>query len=305
MQGIVNPYTKYDYRRMLKDLQKLQKKYAFEVEIIGTTFEGRDIPMIVIGEGTKKVLLVGAHHGREYITSAYLMRSIEMLCSLTARSTILQGMETELLLHDRRIYIIPMLNPDGVNISIFGPDSAQYPNRIRKMRLIGPTYETWKSNANGVDLNRSYPCLFEQKSTLVGSPASELYKGEAPGRENEVEALMRLCDQEGFLAAVSFHAKGEEIIWADRNTVARIPEAAKMAEALARVSGYKIMPPSADPAGYTAGFENWFRERYGRPCILIKISPHRGGFIPHPMKEFDLLVWESAKYIVPTIANFV
>jgi predicted deacylase len=305
MQGrIVNPYIKYDYGHMMRDMQKLQKKYGFQTESIGTTFEGRDIPMAVLGEGTKKVLLVGAHHGREYITSAYLMRSIELLCCISARNTILQGMETKLLLHDKRICIVPMLNPDGVNISINGPEAAQYPKRIRKMRLIGPTYETWKSNANGVDLNRSYPCLFEQKSTLVKSPASELYKGEAPGRESEVVALMRLCDREGFGAAASFHAKGEEIIWADRNSAAKIPEAGKIAEALARVSGYKIMPPSADPAGYSAGFENWFRERYGRPCILIKISPYLDGFIPHPMKDFDFLVWDNAKYIVPTLADY-
>lgn len=305
MQGIVNPYVRYDYSHMTRDMQKLQKKSAFEVEIIGKTFEGRDIPMAVAGEGTKKVLLVGAHHGREYITSAYLMRSLELLLDISARSTIVQGMETGLLLHKKKLYIIPMLNPDGVNISIYGPDAAQYPKRIRKMRLIGPTYETWKSNANGVDLNRSYPCLFEQKSTLVNSPASELYKGEAPGRENEVEALMRLCDQENFCAAASFHSKGEEIVWADRNSVTQIPEAEKMAEALARVSGYKVMPPSADPAGYTAGFENWFRERYKRPCFLIKISPYGNGFIPYPMKDFDSLVWENAKYVVPTMASFV
>lgn len=305
MQGIVNPYSKYDYRRMMKDIQKLQKRYDFGVEMIGTTFEGREIPMIVLGEGPKKALLVGAHHGREYITSAYLMRSLELLLGISARSTVVQGMETGLLLHQKRLYIVPMLNPDGVNISIYGPDAAQYPGRIRKMRLIGPTYETWKSNANGVDLNRSYPCLFEQKSSLVGSPASELYKGEAPGRENEAEALMHLCDRENFCAAASFHSKGEEIIWADRNSVTKIPEAGKIAEALARVSGYKIMPPSADPAGYTAGFENWFRERYRRPCLLIKISPYAGGFIPHPMKGFDSLVWENAKYIIPTFADFV
>ncbi len=304
MRGIVNPYIKYDYRHMMRDMQKLQKKYSFHMQSIGSTFEGRDIPMAVLGEGSKKVLLVGAHHGREYITSAYLMRSLELLCSLTTRSYILQGMETSLLLHGKRVYVVPMLNPDGVNISIYGPDAAQYPKRIRTMRLIGPSYETWKSNANGVDLNRSYPCLFEQKSTLVDSPASEFYKGEAPGRESEVEALMRLCDQESFCAAASFQAKGEEIIWADRNSASKIPEAGKLAEALSRVSGYKIMPPSADPGGCTAGFENWFRERYGRPCLLIKISPYAGGFIPHPMKKFDFLVWENAKYIVPTLADF-
>lgn len=301
----MNPNSKYDYCQMTKDLQKLKKKYGFAVEMIGTTFEGRNIPMAVLGDGTKKVLLVGAHHGREYITSAYLMRSLELLCSISARNAIVQGMKTGMLLHDKRIFIIPMLNPDGVNISIYGPRAAQYPKRIANMRLIGPTYETWKSNANGVDLNRSYPCMFEQKSTMVNSPASERYKGEAAGQESEVQALMRLCDREGFNAAASFHAKGEEILWADRNSVAKIPEAARLAEALARVSGYKVMPPSTDPGGCAAGFENWFRERYERPCLLIKISPITGGFIPHPMKEFDSMVWENAKYIVPTLADFV
>ena len=248
------------------------------------------------------MLLAGAHHGREYITSAYLMKSIELLCSFTTGHYILQGMETDRILEGKQFCFVPMLNPDGVNISIFGPYAAQYPERVEKMRLIGPTYETWKANANGVDLNRSYPCLFEQKSTLVSGPASELYKGAAPGCESEVLAMMHLCDSEGFSLAVSFHAKGEEIVWADRNT-GRNPEAERLAQAAAGVSGYKVMPPSSDPGGYAAGFENWFRERYARPCLLIRISPDAGGFIPHSMKEFDRLVWDDAKYIIPVLAN--
>jgi g-D-glutamyl-meso-diaminopimelate peptidase len=302
---IVTPTVKYDFERVVKDLQKLQKKFdSITVSIIGTTFEGREIPMITLGDGAKKILLVGAHHGRDYITSAYLMRSVELLCGFGNENYVLQGMDTGRILKDKKLYFVPMLNPDGVNISIFGPGAAQYPERIEKMRLIGPSYETWKANANGVDLNRSYPCLFEQKSTLVDRPASELYKGAAPGKESEVLALMRLCDQEGFHAAVSFHAKGEEIIWADRNSAGKIPDAEGIARAVAEVSGYKVMPPSMDPGGYAAGFENWFRERYLRPCLLVRIGPDTGGFIPHPMKDFDMLVWDNAKYIIPTLADF-
>ncbi len=300
---IVNPYVKYDYERMARDLGRLVRRFDFITSSsIGETFEGREIPMVRMGEGDKKILLVGTHHGREYITAAYLMKSIELLCSLTAGSYILQGMETDKILSGKQLCFVPMLNPDGVNISIFGPGAAQYPERIEKMRLIGPTYETWKANANGVDLNRSYPCLFEQKSTLVQTPASELFKGAAPGSESEASSLMRLCDSEGFIMAVSFHAKGEEIIWTDRNSAGKIPEAERIAQAAADVSGYKIMPPSSDPGGYAAGFENWFRERYLKPCLLIKISPDIGGFIPHNMKDFDRLVWDDAKYIIPVLA---
>lgn len=304
-RGIVNSNVKYDYARMMRDLSKLRNKFGIRTEIIGITFEGREIPAAVLGEGKLKLLLAGGHGGREYLTSAYLMRSLELICTISRKKLILQGMETDRLLKEKQLFFVPMLNPDGVNISIYGPDAAQYPLRIKRMRLMGPAYETWNANANGVDLNRSYPCLFDQKSTLVASSASESYKGSAPGCESEAAALMRLCDREGFCAAASFHAKGNHIVWADRNSAEKIPEAERIARDLARVSGYRLMPPSADPGCYAGGFENWFRERYVKPCLLIRLSPDTGGLIPHPMRAFDSLVWQDAQYVVPTLAYFV
>jgi hypothetical protein len=113
---------------------------------------------------------------------------------------------------------------------------------------------------------------------------------------------MHLCDSQGFTLAASFHAKGEEIVFTDRNSEGKTPEAERIAQAAADVSGYKVMPPSSDPGGYAAGFENWFRQRYLKPCLLIRISPDTGGFIPHNMKDFDRLVWDDAKYIIPVLA---
>ncbi len=70
-----------------------------------------------------------------------------------------------------------------------------------------------------------------------------------------------------------------------------------MAQRLAAVSGYALMPVSSDPGIYAAGFENWFRQEFLRPALLVELTPPIGGAVPHSDKAFFKLVWKDAKYI--------
>ena len=57
------------------------------------------------------------------------------------------------------------------------------------------------------------------------------------------------------------------------------------------------MPVSSDPSVFAGGFENWFRQEYGRPSILMELSPSNGTDIPHDMRQFDELVWNRCSEV--------
>lgn len=285
MRRIVNPYTKYNYSNMVKELNALRKKYEciIDVQLVGHSRQGRELMLVKLGHGEKKIFMVGAHHAREYISSAYLMCVIECYASLYCA----EDEAAKNMLEKCTLYILPMMNPDGVNLAITERPTSD----IKRMRMVHTGYDKWKANAAGVDLNRQYPALWQEKYSAINAPASEQFKGYNPASEPEVKAVMKLCKQENFDLATTFHAKGEEIYWADENSSHVIPIARPMALKLAEHTGYELMPISTNPSVYAAGFENWFRQEFSRACFLFEMTPFIGGYVPHNMRKFDEYVW--------------
>ncbi|MBT7123358.1 MAG: hypothetical protein HN948_10165 [Clostridia bacterium] len=172
---------------------------------------------------------------------------------------------------------------------------------MKSMLMVKSDFAEWKANINGVDLNRQYPCFWEEKASDIREPASELFKGYSSASEPEVIALMALCENNEFAIAVSFHTKGEIIYWADSGSMGNIPSAQRVADAVAKVSGYANVSPSKEPEVYGAGFENWFRQEYSRPGLLVELTPGDGTSTPHDNALFDDIVWEDAKYIAAVL----
>ncbi|NLB61801.1 MAG: hypothetical protein GX802_05210 [Clostridiales bacterium] len=259
-KSVVNPNQPYSYETMLEDCQALKAMYGdlIQLDSIGKSVEGRDLVLIKFGKGEKKIVLAGTHHAREYITSSFLMETVDEYACAYATTGDFNGYDVKKLLDSVTLYIVPMVNPDGVNLVLNGVDSTKDPAKVRNMRMLQNSYSEWKANINGVDLNRQYPCYWDIKATNTNVPSSEMYKGTAPATEPEVQALMRLCQENNFLLAASFHSKGEVIYWADSGTNDAIQASNSMAESIAQATGYKLMSVTQDPATYGAGFENWF-----------------------------------------------
>lgn len=299
---IVNPYRDYDYLGMMEEARRLRNSYPNLIELgeIGKSVQGRSLLRIRLGQGATRIFLVGAHHGREYLSSALLMRMCEYYCLLWEKRA--SCYDVRELLKRVTFFVVPMLNPDGVQISIYG--EAVMTRAQKEMKMIGASPREWKANANGVDLNRHYPCLFEKKEIKVTQPASELFKGYSAGTEPEVQAAMRFCLRNNFDLAATFHTKGEEIFYADANTPSLISHSRRIAWRVAHLTGYSLAPVSRDPKVFAAGFENWFRERMRRPCLLFELAPYDGP-VPSDMREFDTLVWDKVKNIGLELAQIL
>ncbi len=226
-------------------------KGGYDCFSIGKSEMGRDILAVKIGAGSVPLLVVGAHHAREAVSSWFILRELERL-SLPRNIT---------------LYAVPMLNPDGV--------------------MIANTADgTWKANARGVDLNRNYPCLFFYKASAK-RPCSEGFKGYYPLSEKETSAMAEFTKKIAPAAALSFHAKGEEIYFADENTPEVFTQSKRLAEELSLRSGYRLNEVSKNPEIYAAGYENWFRERFKKPCLLIELTPYNMSPYAYSFEEWE------------------
>lgn len=296
---IVDPTKPYTYSQLMRDILALKSAYPKLVtdKNAGFSVEGRQLPVVMLGTGRKKVFICGAHHAREYISSAYLMYTINEYAKAASCGKKYGSYDMTKLFKECKAYFMPMVNPDGIRLVQGGLKAVQHPEHVESMIMVKSTYAEWKANVNGVDLNRHYPALWEHKNVEVAAPASESFNGEEAATEPEVRAVMRICKKNHFKAALSFHTKGKVIYYADANTNEKILDANQIAKRMAVVSDYQLMPVSEDPGIYAAGFENWFRQQFLYPGLLVELTPSTGGTIPHKDKEFFTLVWDDAKYI--------
>ena len=298
-KAIVNPYVAYTWDQMMEEAAALEEAYGdiLELDSAGLSVEGRDLLLIRLGKGDKKIFLCGTHHAREYITSSYLMKMTEEYARSYTESSKFAGYNVRALLEKVTLYIVPMVNPDGVNLVNNGIKAVSNQDTVAAMAMVKKTYREWKANINGVDLNRQYPAEWDEKYDNVGKPASENYKGTDSATEPEVKAMMELCESNDFILAASFHTKGNTIFWADSGTVKSIPGAQDMVKRLESLTKYTIEPVSQKPSVYGAGFENWFRLRFSRPGLCIELTPMNNTDVPHNDLKFDSLVWSKAKAV--------
>lgn len=169
-------------------------------EVIGKSARGREIPALIltnseVSDADKvSVLFNCAHHANEVI-------SIEH-CYDIAYSILSKQDEYEEILNKMKIWVIPIVNPDGArhfwHVSNLMGRKNGYPGR-------GPIND--KLNP-GVDINRNYPFLWGKIGGGYSSsnPSNYFYRGPYPGSEPETRAMIDLANKERFVASISYHA---------------------------------------------------------------------------------------------------
>lgn len=155
MANIVSLNVNYTYEILLKDIANLKSAYSFLSDgSIGTSVLGRNIPYIKIGSGAKEVFYSASYHANEWITTPVLMKFVEDFCIAFNNYDKIYGYDAHTIFANTTIYIVPMVNPDGVDlvtgaISPIGLDSSVrlYPNLTPSD--INKVYYSAKSIADG------------------------------------------------------------------------------------------------------------------------------------------------------------
>ena len=278
---IVDGRRDYDYGAMRSDLYQLLAIYPFlQTAPIGNSVLGSEIPEVLIGRGDKKVHYNGSFHANEWITTAIIMTFLnDYALSLTNQHT-LRGVVTSLLYEQTSLSIVPMVNPDGVDLVLNGPPAEEpFRSKVIEWNDGSLDFSGWKANIDGVDLNDQFPAEWEkEREHNPKTPGPRDYGGESPLSQPESIAMAELTRRRDFARVLPFHTQGEVIYWGFENL--QPPENEILAEEFGRVSGYT---PEETVDSY-AGYKDWFIQDWRRSGFTIEL---RLGTNPLPITQFD------------------
>lgn len=299
---IVHYIRRPTYASVQKEIIGLQKEYPelIQTESIGKSVQGRDLTLVKVGKGAAKACVVAGIHAREGMSVSYVMRCIEEFCAAyETKSGKFGRYDMKNLLDCYTLYIIPLINPDGLEI-VAGRENTSVRITYRK----DATLKDYKANANGVNLNKNFPLLWEAIDTGVNTPDPEKYKGTAPASEPETKALMALCEENDFMWMTSVHVRGDCIYWSDAESPS-VGLSEQVANALKEQCDFYKCKTSDDVNGFGGGFENWFRAQYNRPGFCLELMPLTLQVTPDSNQNhmyFDSSVrWSVTKSVFPII----
>ncbi|MBU3159274.1 peptidoglycan-binding protein [Clostridium frigoris] len=289
----------YTYEIMKKDLEGLKARYPFiEVESAGRSELGKELYYAKLGNGPNKVFYNGSHHAIEWITSVLLMKFIENFAKAYATSQNIEGYNIRDIFRKSTIYVMPMVNPDGVDLVLNGLErSNPYYNDLIKWNNGSLDFsKNWSANIRGVDLNHNYDAMWQESKNAeesygVYGPGPTRYSGTAPESEKESKAVANFTRSNNFRLVIAYHTQGEIIYWNFQNLAS--PEAKAIAVIFSQLSRYNL----GETTGITsyAGYKDWFIEKFRRPGYTIEVGL---GQNPLPISQFDKIYSDNIKVLL-------
>ena len=303
--SVVNADLPYTWRVMQLNLMALKRRYPFiKIFSAGKSVLGRTLYGVRVGDGEHRVAYNAAHHANEWINTPMLMIFIETLCKTAVLQGRIEGYTVGNLLSTHRYDIIPMVNPDGVDLVTggIGPVRGSEPMSGEPLISDNPMLDCdlmannitsdndfyhfakaacardgipfpggWKANAHGVDLNLQYPAGWESARDIkaqmgITRPAPRDYVGPAPLCEPESQAMAAFTKAGDYRLTLSHHSQGREIYWkfGEHNP----PLSELIGKFFASLSGYTLS--TTPPESGNAGYKDWFIQEYNRPAYTVE-----------------------------------
>lgn len=272
----------HSYQELASELKALVAAFPTlaRLFIIGRSLENRNIYALKISdqpglaEDEPGVAFFGCHHAREWISV-----EVPLLIGKFLLENYRRDSQVKALVDSAEIWIVPLVNPDGLEYSILN-------YRLwRKNRRLNP------DGSYGVDLNRNYAYGWAYDD--LGSspePGSSVYRGTAPFSEPETEAVRNLFQTQRIQAAISYHSYSQLILYpwgyVDQPTEDQLlfqQLAEDMAALIYQVNGRVYQSGQAASSLYVTNgdFTDWAYGYYRIPTFTIELPPVdllQGGF---------------------------
>lgn len=289
------PTERYGLDQLLRDLDAMCGDHPGKAawEILGTSGEGRPIPLLRLGNEKAKFhcLVQGAIHAREHMNAWLLMALADDLLE--------RGLPEGVCW-----YILPMMNPDGAAVSQSGTLNERQREIYEADLASGRTTEEperyarrWKANGFGVDLNRNFPAGWEPILDPI-EPASERYKGEIPFSAPETKLLRDYTLSRKFDVTLSYHSTGSVIYWefGKRQPVNDLSRS--LGEAVGAVTGY---PLEGCDSLEGAGYKDWVMEDLGIPSLTIETGVGDAPLAAAEMED----IFRRNQNVLPAVAAWL
>ena len=300
-ENIVPTNVFYSSFILRQNLVSLVRTYPFlNVQTVATSVLGKPIYVIKLGNGPKKVFYSDSIHANEWITSVVLMKFVEDYAKAFVSNGTLYNYSIRRLFNTCSIYIMPMVNPDGVDLVTGNfPTTSRAYIRARSIAASFPDIpfpNGWKANINGVDLNLQFPAGWENAKEIkyeqgFDKPAPRDFVGYGPLTEPESLAIYNFTLSHDFSLTISYHTQGQEIYWNFQNI--NPPRGYEIGQQFANSSGYLLteVPYNSSFAGY----KDWFIQTYNRPGYTIEAGI---GENPLPISQFNEIYRDNLGILV-------
>lgn len=153
-------------------------------------------------EDEPSVLFMAGHHAREPMGTQLCLALIKHLVENKEKSQVKNWLD------QLSIWIVPNVNPDGYDYII--TENKKFPWWRKNLRDNNED-GVFNPDIDGVDLNRNYD--FNWANGGRKENRSWYFRGQAPGSENEVQAIMNLAAREQFVLAIDYHSFGEVVMF--------------------------------------------------------------------------------------------
>lgn len=291
---VVPTDTAFTYEVLTHSIQGLKARYPFlTVTNSGSSVLGKTLYSLRLGAGSNQVFYNAAHHALEWITTPLLMKFAEDILKSYAFGGTLAGYDVGALWRRSSIDLMPMVNPDGVDLVIDGLQrrNPYYDDLIRWNGGSADFSSDWEANIQGVDLNHNYDAAWQLGKEAaaeqgITGPGPTRYPGPFPVSEPESGAVVRLTQNHNFRLVIAYHSQGRVIYWNFMNMAP--PEAEAIGKKMAEISGYAL----EEAAGVTSysGYKDWFTQEYRRPGYTVEVGR---GTNPLPVSQFDAIYSEN------------
>ncbi len=285
------PYT---YDVLKAEIDELKQKFpTLKVGSIGRSVWSKELFYLQLGTGKTKILYNGAHHGMEWITSALLMQFVRAYLESEQSGRALSGFNVAALSRRATLFVVPMLNPDGVRLSALGlPNYLDIRTKQRLLRQNGSAnFEKWQANANGVDLNHNYDAMWQKSKEMeaeygIYSPGPTRFSGTYAESEPESQALADFTRNNQIDLAIAFHSQGKVIY---HGFLGKEPgNSLKIARAFTRISPYQL--DNTEGIASYGGYKDWFVDKMNRPGFTVEVGV---GQNPLPFSDLPKIYAET------------
>jgi hypothetical protein len=259
---------------------------------IGRSHEGRDIWALTISRtpddrDKPALLLCAAHHANEASTPEFVLDAVRYLLENRRKR------EVKRWLTQFRIVAVPMVNPDGSHAFWHEGEHLGRTNRR-------PSADAERLGLSdfGVDLNRNYPFGWGNVEDRFNAndDASRFYRGPSPGSEPEVQAMMRLAEQERFFGMISYHGAATKLLVPYTIEGAKEPArsiAWAVAEDVIEALPHKFRGRRYEPVRnlYPVGGvdQDWYFHQHGTVALLLEVP----ATIPSRRRPLDEMLEHS------------
>ncbi len=202
-----------DHAEMIAEVDRIVAAFPALASktVIGTSHEGRAIVALKISdnvsadEAEPEILFTANQHAREHLT-------VEMALFLADKLTAEYGVNPEFtrIVDTREVYIIPMVNPDGAEFDLAGPNYQMW----RKNRQPNPS-----SAHIGTDLNRNWGYKWGCCGGSSANKSSETYRGTAAFSGTETKVVRdfvlgrKIAGVQQLKMHLDIHTHSELVLW--------------------------------------------------------------------------------------------